>query len=75
MRGFYSFSLVVKWVSWAHSVFKLRKNHPVLKSRIKKCVEYPLNYCFSVIVKPGYRFYCGKSKYSLKKVVYCVPFN
>ena len=46
VRGFCSFTLVVKWVSWAHSVFKFRKNDPVLKSRIKKCVEYLLNFCF-----------------------------
>ena len=60
--GFCSFTLVVKWVSWAHSVFKFRKNDPVLKLRIKKCVEYLLNYCVLIIVKPGHRFYCGRSQ-------------
>ena len=38
VRGFCSFTLVIKWVSWAHSVFELRKNDPVLKLGIKKCV-------------------------------------
>ena len=33
VRGYCSFTLVVKWVSWAHSVFK-----------IKKYIEYPSNY-------------------------------
>ena len=31
VRGFCSFTLVVKWVSWAHSVLKLRKNDLILK--------------------------------------------
>ena len=31
VRGFCSFIVVVKWVSWARSVLKLRKNDPVLK--------------------------------------------
>ena len=62
VRGFCSLALVVKWVSWAHSVLKFRKNDPVLKLRIKKCVEYLLNYCVLVIVKPGHRFYCGRSQ-------------
>ena len=62
VRGFCSLALVVKWVSWAHSVFKFRKNDPVLKLRIKKCVEYLLNYCVLIIVKPGHRFYCGRSQ-------------
>ena len=62
VRGFCSLALVVKWVSWAHSVFKFRKNDPVLKLRVKKCVEYLLNYCVLIIVKPGHRFYCGRSQ-------------
>ena len=62
VTGFCSLALVVKWVSWAHSVFKFRKNDPVLKLRIKKCVEYLLNYCVLIIVKPGHRFYCGRSQ-------------
>ena len=31
VRGFCSFTLLVKWVSWAHSVLKLRKNDLILK--------------------------------------------
>ena len=31
VRGFCSFTLVVKWDSWAHSVLKLRKNDLILK--------------------------------------------
>ena len=39
VRGFHSFTLVVKGVSWAHSVLKLWKNDPVLKLGIKKYTE------------------------------------
>ena len=38
VRGFCNFTLVVKWVSWAHSVFKLGKNDLVLKLGIKKYI-------------------------------------
>ena len=69
-RGFCSFTLAIKWVSWAHSVFKLRKNDLVLKLGIKKYIEYLSNYLlFFVIVKRGLRFYWGRSQYTLKKKV------
>ena len=61
VRGFCSFTFVVEWVSWAHSVFKLRKNDLVLKLGIKKSVEYLSNHLlFLVIVKPGLRLYWGR---------------
>ena len=53
-RGFCNFTLIVKWVSWVHLVFKLRKKDLVFKLGINKCIEYLSNYLlFFVIVKPG----------------------
>ena len=67
-RGFCNFTLVVKWVSWVHLVFKLRKNDLVFKLGINKYIEYLSNYLlFFVIVKPGLRFYWRGSQYTFQK--------